>query len=205
MRIFFTDTNSNLTTEQADKMGVVLIKMPYIYKGTVYYDGDGVSVNEAEITTSALNPYEYQEIFAPYAGNELIYVSFSHKQSSTFENLKKAEIPNLTVIDSELIEIGQVKVLKRVMNGELYDDIRQFFITDNADKAARISVGGVGLFGVENGAAVLLQRYSTADEALAELKRLTNSALTYGKNLNNTLRRHLGKNYVGGVFEGRIM
>ena len=201
MKIFFTDTNSNLTVEQARNMGVVLIRMPYIYKGEVKYDGDGIHVDETAITTSALNACEYEEIFKPYIGNELIYVSQPHKYSSSFVNLKKANIPNLTVIDSGFIEAGQVKILERVMRGEPYDDIRQFGIIDNPVKAARLSTGGVVLFEARNGAPVPIGQYASVEEALLELKRLTNCDLTYGRNLNNTLRLHMGKNYIGGVYE----
>jgi len=203
MRIFFTDTNSNLTVDAARKMGVVLIRMPYVYNGEVRYDGDGVMVDETAITTSALNPCEYHEIFKPYEGNELVYVAYSDKRTSTFENLKRAGIPNLTVIDSGFIESAQVKVLERVMKGEPYDDIRQFGIIDNPNKTARISTKGVVLFEARNGEPAPLGQYASVKEALPELKRLANSGLTYGRNLNNTLRLHMGKNYVGGVYENR--
>jgi len=201
VKIFFTDSNSNLTGDAARKMGVVLIRMPYIYKGEVFYDGDGAHMDERAITTSALNSYEYKWIFKPYEGNELVYVAYSDKRTSTFENLKKAGIPNLTVIDSGFIEAGQVKVLERVMHGEPYDDIRQFGIIDNPVKTARISTNGVILFEARNGEPVPLGQYPSAAEAVAEMKRLTNCGLTYGKDLNNTLRRHLGRNYIGGVYE----
>ena len=203
MKIFFTDTNSNLTEDAARKLGVVLIRMPYIYNGEVRYDGDDVHVDESAITTSALNSYEYQEIFKPYEGNELVYVAYSDKRTSTFENLKKAGIPNLAVIDSGFIESAQVKVLERVMRGEPYDDIRQFGIIDNPSKTARISTNGVVLFEARNGEPAPLGQYASVEEALPELMRLSNCGLTYGKNLNNTLRRHLGKNYIGGVYEKR--
>lgn len=203
MKIFFTDTNSNLTEAEAREMGVVLIRMPYIYKGEIQYDGDGVQVDESEITTSALNTYEYQELFKPYEGNELVYVSQPHKYSSSFENLKRAGIPNLTVIDCGFIEAAQVKVLQRVMRGEPWDDIRQFGIIDNPNKSARLSTGGVVLFEARNGEPSPLRQYASVENALPELIRLTNSELTYGKNLNNTLRLHMGKNYVGGVYEKR--
>jgi len=201
MKIFFTDTNSNLTEDAARKMGVVLIKMPYIYQGEIRHDGDGVMVDEAAITTSALNSFEYQEIFKPYEGNELIYVSQPHKYSSSFENLRRANIPNLTVIDSGFIEAGQVKVLERVMRGEPWDDIRQFGIIDNPNKTARLATSGAVLFEARNGEPVPLGQYASVEVALTELKRLANCGLTYGKDLNNTLRRHLGKNYIGGVYE----
>ena len=200
MRIFFTDTNSNLTGEAAAKMGVVLIRMPYVCNGELRYDGDG-AIADGTITTSALNAYEYKEIFKPYEGNELVYVAYTDKRTSTFENLKKAGIPNLNVIDSGFIAAAQVKVLERVMRGEPYDDIRQYGIIDNPDKTARVSTNGIVLFEARNGEAFPIGQYASVEEALPELKRLINSGLTYGKDLNNTLRHHLGQSYIGGVYE----
>ena len=57
------------------------------------------------------------------------------------------------------------------------------------------------LFEARNGAPVPVGQYASVEDALPELRRRTNCGLTYGKDLNNTLRLHMGKNYVGGVYE----
>lgn len=198
--VFFTDSGSNLTKSQAKQMGVQLITMPYILNGEVYYNDGEVKVDETQITTSALNEYEYQQLFEPYKDHHKVYVSFSQKQSSTFDNLRRANIPNLTIIDSQFIAMGVQAVLERVMQEQDFSGIRFFFITNNSNKGARVEAKEYTLFEMVEGMPKELKTYPNVMEALKALRNNINSPLQYGCELNNALRLHLGKGYVGGVY-----
>ncbi|MCL2627076.1 MAG: DegV family protein [Oscillospiraceae bacterium] len=198
--IYFIDTNSNISKTEASNLGVILICMPYIMNGNVYYDGDNSIIATNKITTSALNQYEYEEIFKPFWEDEKIYVSFSHKQSSTFDNLNMAQIPNLTVIDSQFVGRAQVEVLKRVMASKPYDDIKFFFISANTADGARVNANGIVLFEMSHGIAKPIKQFNKENDAITELKKYINTELFYSKDLNNTLRYHLGESFIGGVY-----
>lgn len=98
MSVLFIDTDSELPFEKVKEVGIKnIIKMPYTICGEQHYDDLGESYYNAKDffdkvragnmpITSGLNAEEYKEYFEPYfAKNEdILYVSFSEKMSSTF-------------------------------------------------------------------------------------------------------------------------
>ncbi len=96
------DSNCELWFTQAEEWGLDFIRMPYTYGGEVYAYDFGkntdfkkfyTAVRGGEIPkTMALNPEEYKEILAPSfeKGEDVLYVSFSHKMSGTFSSLDAA-------------------------------------------------------------------------------------------------------------------
>ncbi|MCI9031355.1 MAG: DegV family protein [Clostridia bacterium] len=102
MSKFFCDSNCELDYKVVDELGINLVKMPYTLDGKEEKFDLGREINSrdffaamrggADAKTQALNEYDYIEYFEPVfaAGEDIIYVSFSHAMSGTFSSLKIA-------------------------------------------------------------------------------------------------------------------
>lgn len=100
MSVIFTDTDCELWHTQVEELGLKLINMPYTVDGTEYMDDCGKTTDfknffaqlrdKKHAFTSALNTELYREYFEPYfeAGEEILYIAFSSKMSSTFNYLE---------------------------------------------------------------------------------------------------------------------
>lgn len=202
-KIFFTDTTAGLTKRQAQEMGVVMIDSQFTYKGEVIHDYDDLELDDSLISTAPPNAEMFREAFEPYIGNQLIYVTPADKSKPTqlLAELNRANIPNVTVIDSGFIAHGQLEVLKRVMANRPYNDIKYFFVV--SDKKPTKSIPTVKdkfcLFTMEDGQFKLLETFDTKFAAVSRLKKLVNSKLFYRKDLNYAIGRHCGQDYVGGL------
>lgn len=126
MSVLLIDADGELWYTRRDELGVQCISMPYSYGGNEYYydlgehtdfDAFYKAVRGGEVPkTMALNPQEYIEIIEPiYArGEDVLYVSFSHKMSGTFDHLNTAlnelaeKYPErkCTVFDTKSISLG---------------------------------------------------------------------------------------------------
>lgn len=126
MSVFFCDTNCELTYEIFSQLNIELIKMPYSIGDDIkFYDlGKDWDSNSffaqmrdgAVPKTQALNEYDYTEYFEPFLkqGEDILYVSFSHQMSGTFQQMNAA-INNLkqtypdrkiTVVDTKGISMA---------------------------------------------------------------------------------------------------
>lgn len=102
MRTFFIDTDSELPFQTAKELGLEIIRMPYTLDGIEYYDDAGEHGDykeffhalreQKESKTSALNTQDYLDILEPHFknGDEMFYLTFSHKMSATFQFLDAA-------------------------------------------------------------------------------------------------------------------
>lgn len=102
MSVLICDADGELWFTRQEELGVDYIAMPYSYGGKEYYYDLGKNtdfkkfyqaVRGGEIPkTMALNPQEYVEILEKYfaEGEDVLYVSFSHAMSGTFEHLNTA-------------------------------------------------------------------------------------------------------------------
>lgn len=126
MSILLCDSNCELWHTRVSELGLDFISMPYLYGGEEYgYDlgknTDFKKFYEAVRSgvvpkTMALNPENYKEILTRYfaAGEDVLYVSFSHAMSGTFAQLDKAleelknEFPDrkCTVFNTNSISLG---------------------------------------------------------------------------------------------------
>ncbi len=98
----FCDSNCELWYEVIEALNVELIKMPYILDGKEYaydcgketdFDYFYKRMREGALpTTSALNEYNYTEIFEPIlqAGDDIFYIGFSSQLSASFGLMKQA-------------------------------------------------------------------------------------------------------------------
>lgn len=126
MSKFFCDADCELDYRKIDELNITLIKMPYTLDGeeslfdcgrTTDYKGFFDKMRSgASAKTQALNEYDYIQYFEPVfaTGEDILYVSFSHKMSGTFVSMQKAldelkqKFPErkCTVIDTESISMG---------------------------------------------------------------------------------------------------
>lgn len=126
MSVLICDADGELWYTRQEELGVDYIKMPYSYNGEAYYYDLGKNTDFRKFydavrsgvvpTTMALNPQEYVEILEPYfaKGEDVLYVSFSHAMSGTFEHLHtalntlKEKYPErkCTVFDTKSISLG---------------------------------------------------------------------------------------------------
>ena len=128
MSVLICDADGELWYTRQEELGVDYIKMPYSYNGEEYYYDLGKNTDFRKFydavrsgvipKTMALNPQEYIEILEPYfeKGEDVLYVSFSHAMSGTFDHLNaalntlKEKYPDrkCTVFDTKSISMGAV-------------------------------------------------------------------------------------------------
>ncbi len=126
MSKFFCDSNCELWHSDVEALGINYISMPYTINEEMYYYDLGKNTDIPEFfakmragavpKTQALNSYDYLQYFEPVfaAGEDIIYVTFSHKMSGTFNYMAKAleelkeKYPErkITVCDTENISLG---------------------------------------------------------------------------------------------------
>lgn len=133
MGVLFIDSNSELDYTIQEKLKLEYISMPYTIKGKEYYYDLGKNTNFPEFfnemrggavaKTSALNAQDYIKYFEPFLekGEDILYITFSHKLSATFEQMKvaieelKQKYPKNTIryYDSKFISIGTASIVYR--------------------------------------------------------------------------------------------
>ena len=179
MSILLCDSNCELWFERARELKLDYISMPYCYNDEEYgYDlGEKTDFKKFYSAvrggvipkTMALNPENYKEILTPYfkAGEDVLYVSFSHAMSGTFAQLDKAleelkaEFPErkCTVFNTNSICLGagvQVEAaaelkLKGATDEEILEFLKEFtnrvavyFVVDDLmhlKRGGRLSAG----------------------------------------------------------------
>lgn len=142
MLTIFTDTDTDITLQEAKKYGYKLISMPYsLFQKEVkpYEDYEEFDYKEfyntlrklkkSELpTTCAIGEQNYINYFEPELkkGNDILYVHFSRSMSASFDSMDKAiaklkeSYPERTIytIDTKGITILSLNIVKEI--GELY-------------------------------------------------------------------------------------
>ena len=102
MAVIFCDTDCELWHTTAKELGVEVIKMPYnVEIEEYYYDlGEKTDIADffsqmekgAKVSTAGLNEQTYIDYFEPYfkKGEDILYIAFSSKMSSTFLHMDNA-------------------------------------------------------------------------------------------------------------------
>lgn len=133
MSVLIFDSNCELWHTRAEELGLDYISMPYTYDGEEYYYDLGKNTDFKKFysavragtvpRTMALNPEDYKEFLTPYfeKGEDVLYVSFSHKMSGTFGSLEialkelKEKYPDrkCTVFNTHAISIGALPMVEK--------------------------------------------------------------------------------------------
>lgn len=143
----FCDTNCELWHTEAEALGLNVIRMPYVLDGQEYFYDLGKETDFAHFykrmlegavpTTSAINEQNYIDYFEPVLkdGQDIYYVTFSHKLSATFESMDRAisalkeKYPDRTIrtFDTKSISLGagyQVRIAAEKYNaGATMDEL----------------------------------------------------------------------------------
>ncbi len=166
MSALIIDADGELWYTRQEELGVDYIKMPFSYGGKEYdydlgkqtdfrafYD----AVRKGEVPkTMALNPDDYERILESYfkKGEDVLYISFSHAMSGTFDHLNTAlrtlnkHYPNrkCRVFDTKAISLGagiQMEYAAELKNKgasddeiikalkELRDRVSVYFVVEN--------------------------------------------------------------------------
>lgn len=102
MSTMIFDSNGELWYTRAEELGLDYISMPYYINGEEYFYDLGKATNFRKFydlvragnipKTQALNPEDYKNFLTPYfeRGEDILYISFSHKLSGTFQSLDLA-------------------------------------------------------------------------------------------------------------------
>lgn len=135
----FTDTDTDLTPEEANHYGYKMISMPYILDGKEIKPYEDFEVFDYEAfynllrngglpKTCAINSEEYKKYFEPTLaeGKDILYVHFSKAMSGTFNAMNiaveelKEKYPNNTIytVDTKGITICSNNIVKEI--GDLY-------------------------------------------------------------------------------------
>ncbi len=126
MSVLLCDSNCELWHTRAKELGLDYISMPYYISDKEYYYDLGEKTDFSEFyatvrggeipKTQALNPEDYKNILTPYfeRGEDVLYISFSHAMSGTFNQLNaalkelKEQFPErkCTVFNTNAISLG---------------------------------------------------------------------------------------------------
>lgn len=159
MSVLLCDSNCELWFERVKELNLDYISMPYCYGDEEYgYDlGEKTdfkkfynAVRSGVVPkTMALNPENYREILTPYfkAGEDVLYISFSHAMSGTFAQLDKAleelkeEFPDrkCTIFNTNSISLGaglQVEAAAELKQKGASDDEIISFLKEFTNKVA---------------------------------------------------------------------
>ena len=159
MSVLLCDSNCELWYSRLKELGVEFISMPYTLADQEYFYDlgektdfkffyDSVRQGKTPIT-SALNPENYKDIFSKYfqAGEDVLYISFSHAMSGTFNQLRVAlnELKEIypdrkcTIFNTNSISLGagiQVEHAALLKNKGATDEEIIKFLQDFTNKSA---------------------------------------------------------------------
>ena len=131
----FTDTDTDITPEEASAYGYKLISMPYVRNDKEVYPYEDFDVFDykefygalrgGELpSTCALSPVKYAEYFEPVLkeGKDILYVHFSAAMSGTFNAMrlaweelsKKYPERKLYTVDTKGITICSLNIVKEI-------------------------------------------------------------------------------------------
>lgn len=146
----FCDSNCELWHTEAEAFGLHVIRMPYVLDGQEYFYDLGKETDFAHFyrrmregavpTTSAINEQNYIDYFEPVLaqGEDIYYITFSHKLSATFESMDRAiaalkeKYPDRAIrtFDTKSISLGagfQVRMAaEKYAEGATMDELEAF-------------------------------------------------------------------------------
>ena len=139
MLVLFTDTDTDITPEQAKKYGYHLISMPYAIDGENVFPYEDFDEFDAHAfydqlragvmpTTSAISKQRYIDYFEPVLknGDDILYVHFSRSMTVTFDNMDEAiaelkvKYPDRTIYTIDTLGITIISLMIVLEVGDMY-------------------------------------------------------------------------------------
>ncbi len=139
MLVLFTDTDTDITPEQAKKYGYHLISMPYAIDGENVFPYEDFDEFDAHAfydqlragvmpTTSAISKQRYIDYFEPVLknGDDILYVHFSRAMTVTFDNMDEAiaelkvKYPDRTIYTIDTLGITIISLMIVLEVGDMY-------------------------------------------------------------------------------------
>ncbi|EEP56455.1 DegV family protein [Clostridium butyricum] len=124
-----TDTNSGMTLEQAENLGVTIIPMPFYINGELYFEGVNLDADgfykhladNSEVNTSQPAPGDVMKIWDELLKEkeEIIYIPMSSSLSGscqTAEVLSQDYDNKVHVVDNRRISVTQLQSVKDAVN-----------------------------------------------------------------------------------------
>ncbi len=147
-----TDTNCGITQEDATRLGVTIVPMPFYIDGELYFEGVTIykdefydkQVNDAEISTSQPSPGDVMDIWDKVLEtyDELVHIPMSSGLSSTCEtaiSLSRDYDGKVEVIDNKRISVTQLQSIydadKLIKEGKSAKEVREI-LEENSDQAS---------------------------------------------------------------------
>lgn len=124
-----TDTNSGITCEMADKLGITVIPMPFYINGELYYEGVNLNPeefykhleNKAEVSTSQPAPGDVIKIWEDILKEKeyIVYIPMSSSLSGSYqtaEMLAQDYEGKVFVVNNRRISVTQLQSVKDAVN-----------------------------------------------------------------------------------------
>ncbi len=154
---FVTDSNSGITQEQADELGIFVVPMPFTINGEEYFEGINLTTeefykmleNEAEIFTSQPTPETimkmWEDILEDY--DEIVHIPMSSGLSSscsTAKVLAEEYDGRVQVVNNQRISVTQresvIEGMELAKQGKNAKEIKEFLEKTKFDSSIYIMV-----------------------------------------------------------------
>ena len=154
-----TDSNSDITQEEAKQLGIRVVPMPFLIDGEQYYEDITLTQDEfykkllagdAQISTSQPSTYDVGEIWTELLKDydKIIYIPMSSGLSETCHTLTRyaeTEFPGkVYVIDNQRISItlrqSVLDAIKLANEGKTAEEIRDYLLATKMQSSIYIMV-----------------------------------------------------------------
>ncbi len=152
-----TDSNSGITQEEGNALGIFVIPMPFYIDEELYFEGVNLTqeefyekqVNDAEITTSQPSPGDVMDVWNRVLEeyDELVFIPMSSGLSSTCEtamSLARKYKGRVVVVDNGRISVTMkqsvLDAMKLAEEGKTAQDIADILVKNKLDARIFITV-----------------------------------------------------------------
>ena len=152
-----TDSNSGITQEQAEKLGIYVLPMPFMINGEMFYEGVNLTHEEffrqmeegADITTSQPSPGEvtdfWDKLLKEY--DEILYIPMSSGLSGSCASaaaLAEDYDGKVVVVNNQRISVTQKQAVRDAVRlaeeGHSMEDIHRYLMDTKFDSTIYITV-----------------------------------------------------------------
>ena len=152
-----TDSNSGITQQQAEELGIFVIAMPFSVEDKVYFEGITLSAEEfykrleegANINTSQPSPLDVTELWETILNDydEIVHIPMSSSLSATCETamgLAQDYDGKIQIVDNQRISITQrqsvLNAVTLVKQGKPAKEIKQILEAEKSESSIYLMV-----------------------------------------------------------------